>query len=158
MLLNWCSKVVLEQILRIPWITEIRPVNPKGNQSWIFIGIFWIFWCWSWNSNTLATWCKELTHLKRSSCCERLKVGGEGDNRGWDGWMALPTRGTWVWASSGSWWWTGKPSMLQSMGLQRVRHDWASELNCANKFYKLNWHQKIWLSNGNLHYAFIQKG
>ena len=81
----------------------------------------------SWNSNTLATWCKELTHLKRPWCWERLKVGGEGDNRGWDGWMASPTQWTWVWVSSGSWWWTGKPGVLQSMGLQRVRHDWGTE-------------------------------
>ena len=79
-------------------------------------------WCWSWNSNTLANWCKELTHWKRPWCWERLKVGGEGDNRRWDGWMASLTQWTWVWASSGSWWWTGKPGTLQSMGLQRVRH------------------------------------
>ena len=60
---------------------------------------------------------------------ERLKAGGEGDGRGWDGWMASPTRWTWVWTSSGSWWWTGKPGMLQSMGLQRVGHNWVTELN-----------------------------
>ena len=83
----------------------------------------------SWNYNTLATWCKELTHLKRLWCWERLKAGGEGDNKGWDGWMASPTHWIWVWASSGSWWWTGKPGVLQSMGLQRVRNDWATELN-----------------------------
>ena len=80
-------------------------------------------------ANTLATWCKELTHWKRPWCWERLKVRGEGYNRGWEGWMASPTRWTWVWASSGSWWWTGKTGMLQSMGLQRVGHDWATELN-----------------------------
>ena len=85
-------------------------------------------WCWSWNSNTLATWSEELTLWKRPWCWERLKAG-EGDNRGWDGWMASPTRWTWVWASSGSWWWTGKPGVLQSMGSQRVGHDWATELN-----------------------------
>ena len=87
------------------------------------------FWCWGWNSNTLATWCEELTTWKRPRCWERLKVGGEGDNRGWDGWMALLTWWTWVWASSGRWWWTGKPGELQSMELQRVRHDWATEQN-----------------------------
>ena len=59
--------------------------------------------------NTLATWCKELTHLKRPWCCERLKAGGEGDDRGWDGWMASLTQWTWAWASSGNWWWTGRP-------------------------------------------------
>ena len=61
-------------------------------------------WCWSWNSNTLATRCKELTHWKRPWCWERLKAGGEGDDRGWDGWMASLTQWTWVWADSGSWW------------------------------------------------------
>ena len=77
----------------------------------------------------LATWCKELTHWKRPWCWERLKAGGEGENREWDGWMASPTQWTWVWASSGSWWRTGKPGMLQSMGSQRVGHDWVTELN-----------------------------
>ena len=86
-------------------------------------------WCWSWNSNTLATWCEELTHLKRPWCWERLRAGGEGDNRGLDGRMALPTQWTWVWVNSGTWWWTGRPGVLQSMGSQRVRHDWATELN-----------------------------
>ena len=88
---------------------KIQPVHPKGNQSWIKD------WCWRWNSNTLATWCEELTHWKRLSCWERLKAGGLGDNRRWDGWMASPTRWTWVWGGSGSWWWTGKPGMLHAV-------------------------------------------
>ena len=83
--------------------------------------------CWSWNSNTLANWCGELTRLKRPWCWERLKVHEEGDDRGWDGCMALPTGWTWVWLSSGSWWWTWKPGVLQSMGSQRVRHDWVTQ-------------------------------
>ena len=65
----------------------------------------------------------------RPWCWERLKAGGEGEDRGWDGWMASPTRWPWVWANSLSWWWTGKPGVLQSMGSQRVRHDWVTELN-----------------------------
>ena len=81
------------------------------------------------NSNTLATRCKELTHWKRPWCCERLKVGREWDERGWDGWMASLTWWTWIWASSRSLWWTAKPGVLQSMELQRVRHNWATELN-----------------------------
>ena len=85
-------------------------------------------WMLSWNSNTLAIWCEELTHWKRPWCWERLRAGGEGDDTGWDGWMASPTQWTWVWVSSGSWWWTGKPSVLQSMGSQRVRHDWVTEV------------------------------
>ena len=84
---------------------------------------YWKNWCWSWNFNTLATWCEGLAHWKRPWCWERLRAGGEGDDRGWDGWMA------WVWVDSGSWWWTGRPGMLRFMGLQRVRHDWATELN-----------------------------
>ena len=81
------------------------------------------------NSNTLATWCEELTHLKRPWCWERSKAGGEGDDRGWDGWMALSTRWTWIWVDSGNWWWTGRPGVLRIMGLQRIGHDWATELN-----------------------------
>ena len=100
-------------------------VHPKGNPSWIHCKD----WCWSWSSNTLATWWEELTHWKRPWCWKRLKVGGEGDDRGWDGWLASLTQWTWVWASSGSWWWTGKPGMLQPIRLQRLGHDWASDLN-----------------------------
>ena len=76
-----------------------------------------------------ATSCEELTHWKRLWCWEGLGPGGEGDDRGWDGWMASLTQWTWVWMNSRSWWWTGRPGVLQSIGLQRVRHDWASELN-----------------------------
>ena len=104
--------------LRVPW---------RSNQSIlkeINLNIHWRDWCWSWSSNILATWCEELTHWKRPWCWERLKAGGEGDDRGWDGWMASST---WVWANSGRWWRTGKPSVLQSMGSQRVRHDWEAE-------------------------------
>ena len=89
----------------------------------------WKEWCWSWNSNTLATSCEELTHWKRPWCWEGLGAGEEGDDRGWDGWMASPTWWTWVWVNSGSWWWTGRPGVLQFMGSQRVGHDWATELN-----------------------------
>ena len=73
------------------------------------------------------------TYLLWSS--EGLGAGGEGDDRGWDGWMASPPRWTWVWVNSGSWWWTGRPHMLQFMGSQRVGHDWATELNWT----ELNW-------------------
>ena len=83
------------------------PTCPSSRKS--VLNIHWKDRCWSWNSNTLATWCKELTHLKRPWCWERLKAGGEGDDRGRDGWMASPTWWIWVWVNSGSWWWTGKP-------------------------------------------------
>ena len=74
-------------------------------------------------------WCKELTHLIRPWYLERLKVGGEGDGEGWDGWMASLPQWTRVWVNSASWWWTGRPGVLQSMGSQRVGDDWATELN-----------------------------
>ena len=103
------------------------PTSPFWRRS--VLGVHWKDWCWRWNSNTLATWCKELTHLKRPWCWERLRAGGEGDDRGWDGWMASLTQWTWVWVDSGSWWWIGRPGVLQFMGLQRVKHDWATELD-----------------------------
>ena len=77
---------------------------------------------------------EELTHRKRLWCWEGLGAG-EGDNRGWDGWMASQTQWTWVWGNSRSWWWTGRPDVLQFMGLQRVRQDWATEMNWT----ELNW-------------------
>ena len=102
---NWCFwTVVLEKTLESPLdCKEIQLVNPKGDQSWIFIGRTDA----EAETHTLATWCKELTHLKRLWCLERLMVAGVGDDRGWDGWMASPTRWTWVWVSSRSCWWTG---------------------------------------------------
>ena len=79
-----------------------------------------------------------LTHWKRFWCWEGLRAGGEGDDRGWDGWMASPTRWTWVWVNSGSWWWTGRPGVLRFMELQRVGHDWATELNWTETNFTRN--------------------
>ena len=90
------------------------------------LNIHWKDWCWS--SKTLATWWEESTHWKRPWCWETEGRRRRGRQRmRW--WMASPIRWTWVWASSGSWWWTGKPAMLQSMGLQRVRHNLVTKLN-----------------------------
>ena len=115
------------------WGRLLRVLGLQGDQTSQLYrksvpNIHWKDWCWSWSSNTLATWYDALTHCKRPWCWERLKAGEEGDDRGWDGWMASPTQWTWVWASSRSWWWTGKPGVLQSMGSQRVRHDWVTDL------------------------------
>ena len=90
------------------------PISPSWRKS--VLNILWKDWCWSWNSSSLTTSCEELTHLKRPWCWERLKAGGEVDNRGWDSWMASPTWWAWVYVNSGSWWWTGRPGMLHSMG------------------------------------------
>ena len=114
--------------------------SPSQRRS--VLGVHWKVWCRSWNSSNLATWSNELTHSKRPWCWERLKAGGEGDDRGWDGWMASPTQWTWVWASSGSWWWTGKPGVLQSMGSQRVRHNWVTELNLEEVLLTLSYRWK----------------
>ena len=124
---SWCFWiVVLEKTLESPLdCKEIQPVHPKGNQSWVFIGRTDA----KAETPTLASWCEEMTPWKRPWCWEGLGERGEGDNRGWDGWMASLTRWMWVWVNSGSWWWTGRPGVLQFMGSQRVGHDWATELN-----------------------------
>ena len=119
----WCE-LVLKKTLRVPLETWTSRRSNQSALKEINPNIHWKDWCWS--SNTLATWCEELTHWKRPWCLER--TGGEADNRAWDDWMASPTRWTWVWASSRRWWKTRKCGVLQSMGSQRVGHDWATEL------------------------------
>ena len=87
-------------------------------------------WPWTWSSSSRpGASCEELTHWKRLWCWEGLGAGEEGDDKGWDGWMASLTWWTWVWVNSGSWWWTGRPGVLRFMGSQRVEHDWVTELN-----------------------------
>ena len=135
----WCWR----RLLRVPWTARrsnqsfLKEISPEYSLEGLVLNIHWKDWSWSWNSNTLATWWEELTHLKRPWCWERLKAGGEGDNRGWYGWMASLTQGTWVWANSRSWQWTGRSGMLQSMGLQRVRHNSATELNVMEFIYSV---------------------
>ena len=131
---NWCFwTVVLEKTLESPLdCKEIQPVHPKGNQSWVFIGRT------DAEAETRILWppIEELTHLKRPWFWERLKAGGEGDDRGWAGWMVSLTRWTWVWVNSGSWWWTGRPGVLCVVhGVpknQRWLSDW-TELKCEVK-------------------------
>ena len=131
---NWCFwTVVLEKTLESPLdCKEIQPVLSIGDQSWVFFGrtdaevetpILWPLHAKSW-----LIW-------KRLWCWEGLGAGGEGDDRGWDGWMASPTQWMLVWVNSGSWWWTGRPGVLQFMGSQRAGHDWETELNWT----ELNW-------------------
>ena len=91
------------------WRRLLKSLGLQGDQtsqSWrkSVLNIHWKDWWWSWTSSILSTWFKELIHWKRPWCWERLKAGGEGDDRGWDDWMTSLTRGTWVWASSRSWW------------------------------------------------------
>ena len=116
--------VVLKKILENPLdFKEIQPVHSK-DQSWVFIGRTNV----ETETPILFTWCEELTQLKRPRCWERLKAGGEGD-RAWDGWMASRTQWAWIWVNSRSWWWTGRPGVLQFMRSHRVRHAWVTELN-----------------------------
>ena len=128
---NWCFwTVVLEKTLERPLdCKEIQLVHSKGDQSWVFFGrtdakaetpILWPLHAKRWGQSF---------HWKRLWCWEVLGPGGEGDDRGWDGWMTSPTRWTWICVNSGSWWWTGRPGVLRFMGLQRVGHNWATELN-----------------------------
>ena len=111
---NWCFwTMMLEKTLESLGL-QGDPTSPPWRKSVLTLKL---------KLQYLSHLIKKLTHLKRPWCWEKLKAGGEGDGRGWDGWMASPTRWTWVWAHSGSWWWTGNPDELQLMGSQRVRHD-----------------------------------
>ena len=122
-------------LLRIPWTERrsnqsiLKEISPEYSLKGLTLKL---------KLHTWATWCKEVTHWKRPWCWERLKAGGEGDNREWAGWMVSLTQWTWVWVSSGSWWRTGKPGMLQSMGSQRVGHDWVTGLNFLWETYKFH--------------------
>ena len=94
---------------------EIQPVHPKGDQSWVFIGSTDVE---AETPKSMATSCEELTHWQRPWCWEGLWAGGEGDNRGWDGWMASLTWWSWVWVNFRGWWWTGRPGLPWFMGTQ----------------------------------------
>ena len=137
----WCRR----RPLRVPWnCKEIQPVHPEGDQSWMFVGRT------DAETETPILWpCKELTHWKRPWCWEWLGAGREEDDRGWDGWMASPTRWTWVWVNTGNWWWTGRPGTLRFMS-QRVWTDWATELNWTECF-TTGGHRVMWNSTEGAH-------
>ena len=111
------------RLLRVPWMVKrssqsiLKEINPEYSLEGLMLKL---------KLQYLATWCKELTYWKRLWCWERARLG-EGRGRWWDVWIASLTQRTWVWASSGRWR-SGKPGVLQSMGSQRVGHDWATEL------------------------------
>ena len=123
---NWCFwTVVLEKTLESPLdCKEIQPVHLKGD-PWVFIGRTDV------EAETPILWPPDANadSSEKPWCWERLRAGGEGDNRGRDGWMASPTQWTWVGVNSRSWWWTGRPGVLRFMELQRVGHDWVTVLN-----------------------------
>ena len=115
----WCWR----RLLRVPWTARrsnqsmIKDISPGWSLEGLMLKL------------KLQYFGEELTHCKRLWCWERLGAGGEGDDRGWNGWMASQTEWIWVSVNSGSWWWTGKPGVLQFMGSQKVGHDWVTELN-----------------------------
>ena len=133
---NWCFwTVVLEKTLQSPLnCKKIKPVNPKGNQSWIFTGIFTLL---KLKFQSFGHLMQRTDSLEKTLMLGKMEEGGEGDDRGYDGWIASPLQWARVWVNSGSWWWTGRPGVLQSKGLQRVRHDW--------DWTELNWLHSIFL-------------
>ena len=145
---NWCFRImVLEKTLESPLICkEIKPILKEINPEYSLEGLMLKLKLQYFGHPMQRT-----DSLEKTWCWERLKAGGEGDDRGWDGWIALPTQWTWVWTSSGSWSWTGMPGMLQSMGSQRFRYNFATESS-----YKYIWEigdrylfQKVWLKIGD---------
>ena len=118
----WCWR----RLLRVPWTARrsnqsiLKEISPGCSLEELMLKL---------KLQYLGHLMRRTDSFEKTLMLGKLKVGGEGDNRGWDGWMASPTQWTWVWVNSGSWWWTGRPGVLQSMGLQKVRHNWATELN-----------------------------
>ena len=121
----WCWR----RLLRVLWIARrsnqpiLKEISPEYSLAGLMLQL---------KLQSFGHWCKELTHLKRPWCWQ-IFMAGEGDDRGWDGWTASSIQKTQIWVSSGSWWRTGKPGILPSMGLQRVVHSWATELNGTNQ-------------------------
>ena len=136
----WCWS----RLLRVPCTAR------RSNQSilkQICPECSFVHWRWSWNSNTSVTWCEKLTHYKRPWCWERLRAGGEGDDRGWGGWTASLTQWTWVWVNSRSWWWTGRPGVLWFMGCKELDMTEWTELNWSPPFRSKTFHhpeRKFW--------------
>ena len=128
---NWCFQtVVLEKTPESPLDTkEIKAVNVKGNQPWILVRRLLKL-----KLQYFGHWCKQPTHWKSRWCWGRLRAEGEEGIRGWDGWISSPKQWTWTWAKFGRWWGTERPGVLQSLGSQRVRHDWTAEQQ-VSKFY-----------------------
>ena len=131
---NWCFWTVCwRRLLRVPWTARrskqfiLKEISPECSLEGLMLKLkLQYFGDLMW----------KLTHLKRPRCWERLKVGGEGDNRGGDGWKASLTQWTWVWVNSRRWWWTGRPGMLQSMGWQRVGLHWVTKLNWTDEWFR----------------------
>ena len=118
----WCWR----RLLRVPWMARrsdqfiLKGISPGCSLEGLLLKL---------KLQYFGHLMRRADSFEKTRCWERLRAGGEGDDRGWDGWMASPTQWTWVWVDSGNWWWTGRPGVLRFMGLQRVGHDWVTELN-----------------------------
>ena len=135
----WCWR----RLLRVPWTARrsnksILKINPEYSLEGLMLKV---------KLQYFGHLMRRADSLEKTLMLERMKAGGEGDDRGWDGWMASLTRRTWVWASSRSWWWTGRPGMLQSMGLQKVAHNSATEQQAFWDLAQMLSYQDRWLSN-----------
>ena len=138
---NWCFwTVVLEKTLESP--LDCKEISPGCSLEGLMLKLkLQYFGHLMWRDDS----------LEKTLMLEGLGAGGEGDDRGWDSWMASPTQWTWVWVNSGSWWWTGRPGVLRFMGSQTVGHDWATELNWLTDIIHmhksskhLSWGREIW--------------
>ena len=124
----WCWR----RLLRVPWTARrsnqsiLKEISPQYSLEGLMLRL---------KLQYFGPLMRRVTHWKRPWFWEGLGAGGEGDDRGWDGWMASPTRWRWVWANSGRWWWAGRPGVLQFTGVQRVEHDWVTELNRTEALY-----------------------
>ena len=118
----WCWRI----FLRVPWTIRrsnqsiLKEISPESSLEGLMLKL---------ELQYFGNLMRRTDPLKKTLRLGKIEGGREGDDRGWDGWMASPTEWTWVWVNSGSWWWTGRPCVLQSLGSQKVGHDWATELN-----------------------------
>ena len=128
--IDTCELCCWRRLLRVPWTARrssqsiLKEISPEYSLEGLMLKLkLQYFDHLIWRTDSLG----------KTLCWEKLKAGGKGDHRGWDSWMASLTWRTWVWVNSGSWWWTGKPGVLQSMGSQRIRHDWVTNPNWTEK-------------------------
>ena len=137
---NWCFELWCQRrLLKVPWTSRrsnqsiLKEISPEYSLEGLMLKLkLQFFGPLMWRTDS----------LEKTLMLGRIEGGKKGDDRGWDGWMASLTQWTWVWVNSGSWWWTGRPGMLQSMGSQTVGHDWVTELNWT-ELYNVNIFDKI---------------